>query len=108
MGLVKFLIILSLVICPGFILNDSPKRGMSRGWGLIGLLGLIGLVIYLIVRKPILTHLNTSQKHMPDESTFAQQNKSQNLIIPDICPHCKNPNTKKIRLCEWCGSQIIL
>jgi hypothetical protein len=26
--------------------------------------------------------------------------------IPDDCPHCKSPNTKKIRLCEWCGNQI--
>ena len=26
--------------------------------------------------------------------------------IPDQCPHCKNPNTKKLHLCEWCGSQI--
>ena len=29
------------------------------------------------------------------------------VIIPDICPHCKNPNTKRIRLCEWCGNQIV-
>lgn len=29
------------------------------------------------------------------------------LNMPDKCPHCKNPNTKKIRLCEWCGNQII-
>jgi hypothetical protein len=29
------------------------------------------------------------------------------VIIPDVCPHCKNPNTKLIRLCEWCGNQII-
>jgi transposase-like protein len=29
------------------------------------------------------------------------------LKIPDNCPHCKNPNNKKIRLCEWCGNQII-
>jgi len=28
------------------------------------------------------------------------------VIIPDTCPHCKNPNTKRIRLCEWCGNQI--
>ena len=27
--------------------------------------------------------------------------------IPDTCPHCKSPNAKKIRLCEWCGNQII-
>ena len=35
------------------------------------------------------------------------ENINQNIIIPDTCPHCKNPNTKKTRLCEWCGSQII-
>lgn len=28
-------------------------------------------------------------------------------MIPDSCPHCKNPNTKKIRLCEWCGNRIV-
>ncbi len=33
---------------------------------------------------------------------------SDNLSdMPDICPHCKNPNTRKTRLCEWCGSQIV-
>jgi len=26
--------------------------------------------------------------------------------IHSICPHCKNPNTKKLRECEWCGSKI--
>ena len=30
----------------------------------------------------------------------------ENIVIPDTCPHCKNPNVKKIRLCEWCGGQI--
>jgi len=30
----------------------------------------------------------------------------ENRSIPDNCPHCKNPNTKRIRLCEWCGNQI--
>ena len=34
------------------------------------------------------------------------ENNNQNIIIPDTCPHCKNPNTKKISLCEWCGNQI--
>ena len=32
---------------------------------------------------------------------------SPKLVIPDTCPHCKSPNSKKIRLCEWCGNQII-
>ncbi len=33
--------------------------------------------------------------------------KSENIIIPDTCPHCKSPNLKKNRICEWCGNQII-
>jgi predicted Zn-ribbon and HTH transcriptional regulator len=33
-------------------------------------------------------------------------NITQNIKIPDTCPHCKNSNTKRIRLCEWCGNQI--
>jgi hypothetical protein len=31
---------------------------------------------------------------------------NEQIQIPDHCPHCKNPNTKKLHLCEWCGSQI--
>jgi hypothetical protein len=27
--------------------------------------------------------------------------------IPAICPHCKNPKTKLVIECEWCGNQII-
>ncbi len=27
--------------------------------------------------------------------------------VPMNCPHCKNPNSKMVRECEWCGNQII-
>ena len=30
----------------------------------------------------------------------------EEIIIPETCPQCKSPNTKRIRICEWCGSQI--
>jgi hypothetical protein len=33
--------------------------------------------------------------------------KNEKITIPEICPHCKNPNSKKIRICEWCGGQIV-
>jgi len=23
------------------------------------------------------------------------------------CPNCKNPNTQNLRICEWCGNQIL-
>jgi hypothetical protein len=27
--------------------------------------------------------------------------------IPSVCPSCRNPNTNKLSICEWCGYQII-
>ncbi len=35
------------------------------------------------------------------------KNYNETIIIPESCPHCKSPNSKKIRICEWCGNQII-
>lgn len=45
---------------------------------------------------------------------FANKRKQQDLpmsdnvrekieYIPDTCPHCKSPNHKKMKECEWCG-----
>ena len=45
-----------------------------------------------------------STDNIPIIDTIATNNTQ--VIIPDTCPHCKNPNTKRIRLCEWCGNQI--
>ncbi len=43
-----------------------------------------------------------------EENKAANNNIDQNQsAIPDTCPHCKNPNSKRIRSCEWCGNQII-
>ncbi len=35
------------------------------------------------------------------------KNISPDILIPETCPNCKSPNSKKIRICEWCGNQII-
>ena len=100
-------IIIGLIVvigCGLFIISDAKKRNMSTGWSLLGfLLGLIGLLIYIIARKPIggQAVINNSTNN----NNYSQI--SNNVVnIPDTCPHCKNPNTKRIRLCEWCGSQI--
>ena len=55
------------------------------GWGL-SVLPVILLQIFYLLRNQIFI------------------SKSNSAL--DICPHCKNPNTKRIRLCEWCGNQI--
>jgi large-conductance mechanosensitive channel len=45
----------------------------------------------------------TQQTKMHWEETSEDNDKA---VIPSICPHCKNPNTKKLRECEWCGTKI--
>ncbi len=43
---------------------------------------------------------NSNQQDAHSNITFES-------VIPEKCPVCKNPNTKKDNICEWCGSQII-
>ena len=62
------------------------------------LLFILAVVIYVILKKILVKGVVTHK-----QSTKGQDNLN---AIPDACPHCKNPNTKGIRLCEWCGGQI--
>lgn len=83
-----------------WVMVDASKRGMNAPlWGILTILLLvIGLPLYLSERK----------KNPVREvaSNLSKSELNQNLFIPEMCPHCKNPNAKRIRLCEWCGSQI--
>ena len=45
-----------------------------------------------------------STENIPIIDTMASNNSQ--VIIPEICPHCKNPNTNLSTTCEWCGNQI--
>jgi len=64
----------------------------------------VGMGLYFIKRKSILT-TPSDLINKPKETFY--KNDDGGLEIPDSCPYCKSPNTKKIRLCEWCGNQII-
>jgi hypothetical protein len=33
-------------------------------------------------------------------------NNEKKTAISETCPQCKNPNTNRLRSCEWCGNQI--
>lgn len=76
------------------------------GFKEILLFSIISIVVFIIrffIRK--------GRKDMIESHNKINDNKiktnSSELVIPQICPHCKSPNTKLIRLCEWCGSQIV-
>jgi hypothetical protein len=75
---------------------------------------LILLILLLIffgmpyIRKNRLKSKSSYKLH-PDKpaNDEHQIDRNENFIIPETCPHCKNPNSKRIRLCEWCGNQIV-
>ena len=57
-----------------------------------------------IETDPTLKSLKTylSQEHEKIEPIIINS-----IFIPDTCPQCKNPNTKKLNICEWCDNKII-
>jgi hypothetical protein len=74
----------------------------------LGEIVVLAIVLFLIV-KVFRKFFRNNSKAEEVEPTSIEKEKMEDVIvnIPDKCPHCKNPNTKKIRLCEWCGNQII-
>lgn len=74
-------------------------------WTFILLILILG-VFYFFIRKGSKDKKNEESRNH-QKNSFVNEVKEVKIDTPDTCPHCKNPNTKKIRLCEWCGNQII-
>ena len=74
---------------------------------LILILAIVIVILFIAKRKSSLTQVKSNSKQRHSNSSEIESNTFEELLIPDHCPHCKNPNTKKIRLCEWCGNQIV-
>jgi len=70
------------------------------------------LLICMIILSFLINYINNSKSKInlynielsnPSEKRI----EANNINITETCPHCKNPNTKRTRICEWCGNQII-
>ncbi len=61
---------------------------------------LLLIIVFFILRKYKI-------KRTKNIEQIKKSSNYDEIDIPETCPHCKNPNTKKVRLCEWCGNQII-
>jgi hypothetical protein len=61
----------------------------------------LAIFIFLPGSLTIENHIKGSVNSSPKESSNVDSS------IPSTCPNCKNPNTKGIRICEWCGSQMV-
>jgi hypothetical protein len=61
-----------------------------------------------ITGKSLKESLIILHKYKGDIKDYLKSNSIiEKNVLPDKCPHCKNPNTKLVRECEWCGNQII-
>lgn len=93
---------MNLKCCPRCNSTDIKKVKFNM-WG-----GLIGAMIAddYSCNQCYNKFKGKDANHNPNLNKQTMPSEPQ-IIIPDTCPHCKNPNSKKIRLCEWCGNQII-
>ncbi len=110
----SFTLGLGIFITLPFMLAQNTKRchdlGKSGWWQLIPFYGLlllfedgqIGFNQYGANPKESNNSYYNQYNHQSPDSL-----KPFESVIPDKCPICKNPNTKREKICEWCGSQII-
>lgn len=88
-------------------INGSQIVVVPKVNGIIALIAIISIIgIFIIIassKNPTAVELANYIKDNIDNTVKVNQ---KSIHIPDTCPTCKNPNSKLIRLCEWCGSQI--
>jgi len=103
-------IVIAIVFFSGHIffsiklIRAAKKRGLNFWNWLVfciigGIFPLISMVLIYLLYAIVIGIKEKKQQDKPDKSL-------KNVIIPNTCPHCKNPNTKKLQDCEWCGSKI--
>ena len=102
-GIVFLVLCFTLYITSAITGNEEPLLlGIATS-----IISIVFFILSLIFKKkeaisaPLASQ---STDNIPIIDTMVTNNTQ--VIIPDTCPHCKNPNTKRIRLCEWCGNQI--
>jgi hypothetical protein len=101
-------IIFLLISILYFIASEGELREIGIIYPIALILSIVSFILSYRYKKlegisaPLASQ---STDNIPINDTMANNNTQ--VIIPETCPHCKNPNTKRIRLCEWCGNQIV-
>jgi len=59
---------------------------------------IIGIVVYGFILFGIIRLIRIKIKQKKGQNAYKKG--------PNVCPHCKNPITKNLPECEWCGNKI--
>ena len=105
LGIVCFVLCIMFYIISGVALADNISAFILCVFFTILFLGFT-YGSHIFKKKEGLSDPLASQSVDNNSIIDTMATNNTQVIIPDTCPHCKNPNTKRIRLCEWCGNQI--
>jgi len=72
-----------------------------------GLLGVYEGLVFLTMTDDDFNRKYNPQMYAPIQNQQGNYYTQAEIIIPEKCPSCKNPNTKKLTVCEWCGGKTI-
>ena len=86
-------------------LHDVGKSGWLLLILLIPFIGAIWIFVLLTIDSNYGSNKYGANPKGYNNPQF-EENKINLSEIPNICPHCKNPNTKRLQICEWCGNNI--
>ena len=90
---------------------NSNVSGVSRlifFWTWIpAIIGVFDGIIFLTMDDDTFNRKYNPHMYVPLQNQQPNYYTQTETKIPEKCPSCKNPNTKKLTVCEWCGGKTI-
>jgi len=104
----KFLLVIRIlclvwagfVVCAVFFFKGIGGLGLDTVFPIFIPIDFIYVLLcfYFFVIRPIARKIKRGTSQIKEKMQYRK--------IPDICPHCKNPNPNNLSVCEWCGNKI--
>jgi len=71
------------------------------------IIGVFDGIIFLTMDDDTFNRKYNPHMYIPLQNQQPNYYTQTEAKIPEKCPSCKNPNTKKLTVCEWCGGKTI-
>jgi uncharacterized membrane protein YhaH (DUF805 family) len=105
-GLNAIMLVLILIPHALFLIASGTKR--SHDIGDSGILQIaLPIYIWILLFKNSEKVDNIYGAYIFSEIKVRDNKNNIETLVSEICPNCKNPNTQNLRICEWCGNQIL-
>lgn len=89
-----------------FLIASGTKR--SHDIGDSGILQItLPIYIWILLFKNSEKADNIYGAYIFSDIKISDNQNNIETLFSEICPNCKNPNTQNLKICEWCGNQIV-